>query len=137
MKRQNQKKPQTEPLSYTIHPQAVYTARLLDFKNLPEPKNADDNDGNSLRINRKKQNLTNVTRIGKDGREYPIFEDEYTLKIPEKTEEEVKNRWCCPNNANEINPHSHTSNNKINNAYLLDQITRSNEKINLSKRKKK
>ena len=27
-------------LSYTTHPQAVYTSRLLDFKNLPEPKNA-------------------------------------------------------------------------------------------------
>ncbi|EXX74727.1 Cdc15p [Rhizophagus irregularis DAOM 197198w] len=26
------------------HPQAVYTSRLLDFKNLPEPKNANNND---------------------------------------------------------------------------------------------
>ena len=31
-------------LSYTTHAQAVYTSRLLDFKNLPEPKNADDNE---------------------------------------------------------------------------------------------
>ncbi|GBC10585.1 hypothetical protein RclHR1_09750002 [Rhizophagus clarus] len=31
-------------LSYVTHPQAVYTSRLLDFKNLPEPKNADNND---------------------------------------------------------------------------------------------
>ena len=31
-------------LSYTTHAQAVYTSRLLDFKNLPEPKNADNND---------------------------------------------------------------------------------------------
>ena len=31
-------------LSYTTHVQAVYTSRLLDFKNLPEPKNADDNE---------------------------------------------------------------------------------------------
>jgi serine/threonine protein kinase len=31
-------------LSYMTHPQAVYTSRLLDFKNLPEPKNADNND---------------------------------------------------------------------------------------------
>ncbi|POG78622.1 kinase-like domain-containing protein [Rhizophagus irregularis DAOM 181602=DAOM 197198] len=31
-------------LLYTTHPQAVYTSRLLDFKNLPEPKNADNND---------------------------------------------------------------------------------------------
>ncbi|RGB26939.1 kinase-like domain-containing protein [Rhizophagus diaphanus] len=32
----------TGVLSYKIHPQAVYTSRLLDFKNLPEPKNAAD-----------------------------------------------------------------------------------------------
>ncbi|RGB27367.1 kinase-like domain-containing protein [Rhizophagus diaphanus] len=38
-------------LSYTTNPQAVYTSRLLDFKNLPEPKNAIDNedDDNSFR----------------------------------------------------------------------------------------
>ncbi|POG73113.1 kinase-like domain-containing protein [Rhizophagus irregularis DAOM 181602=DAOM 197198] len=30
-------------LSYTTNPQAVYMSRLLDFKNLPEPKNAIDN----------------------------------------------------------------------------------------------
>jgi serine/threonine protein kinase len=37
-------------LSYTTNPQAVYTSRLLDFKNLPEPKNAVDNmdDDNSF-----------------------------------------------------------------------------------------
>ncbi|RGB39521.1 kinase-like domain-containing protein [Rhizophagus diaphanus] len=34
----------TSTLSYMTHPQAVYTSRLLDFKNLPEPKNADKND---------------------------------------------------------------------------------------------
>src|SRR5581483_736244 len=34
----------TGVLSYTTHPQAVYTSRLLNFKNLPEPKNADDDD---------------------------------------------------------------------------------------------
>ncbi|GBC54490.2 uncharacterized protein OCT59_004595 [Rhizophagus irregularis] len=42
------------PISYTSHPKAVYTNRFLDFKNLPEPKNADNNDGieysDSLRI---------------------------------------------------------------------------------------
>ena len=27
--------------TYTTHPQAIYTSRLLNFKNLPEPKNAD------------------------------------------------------------------------------------------------
>ena len=32
----------TGVLSYTTHAQAVYTSRLLNFKNLPEPKNADD-----------------------------------------------------------------------------------------------
>ncbi|GET02601.1 kinase-like domain-containing protein [Rhizophagus clarus] len=35
----------TDALLYTTHPQAVYTSRLLDFKNLPEPKNTDNNDG--------------------------------------------------------------------------------------------
>ena len=34
----------TSVLTYTTHAQAVYTSRLLDFKNLPEPKNADDNE---------------------------------------------------------------------------------------------
>jgi hypothetical protein len=33
----------TSTLSYVTHPQAVYTSRLLNFKNLPEPKNADNN----------------------------------------------------------------------------------------------
>ncbi|UZO23630.1 uncharacterized protein OCT59_015962 [Rhizophagus irregularis] len=38
-------------LSYTTNPQAVYTSRLLNFKNLPEPKNSIDNkdDDNSIR----------------------------------------------------------------------------------------
>ena len=31
-------------LTYTTHPQAIYTSRLLNFKNLPEPKNADDDE---------------------------------------------------------------------------------------------
>jgi len=29
-------------LSYTKHPRAVYTSRLLDFENLPKPRNNDD-----------------------------------------------------------------------------------------------
>ncbi len=29
-------------LTYTTHSQAIYTSRLLNFKNLPEPKNADN-----------------------------------------------------------------------------------------------
>jgi serine/threonine protein kinase len=33
----------TSTLSYVTHSQAVYTSRLIDFKNLPEPKNADNN----------------------------------------------------------------------------------------------
>ena len=33
-------------LTYITHPQAIYTSRLLNFMNLPEPKNADD--GGSL-----------------------------------------------------------------------------------------
>ncbi|GES84741.1 kinase-like domain-containing protein [Rhizophagus clarus] len=28
--------------SYVTHPQAVYTSRILDFKNLPEPSNDND-----------------------------------------------------------------------------------------------
>jgi serine/threonine protein kinase len=31
-------------LSYTINSQAIYTSRILDFKNLPEPKNDIDNE---------------------------------------------------------------------------------------------
>ncbi|POG81951.1 uncharacterized protein OCT59_009488 [Rhizophagus irregularis] len=38
----------TGALSYTTHPQAVYTSRLLDFNNLPEPKNADNDETESL-----------------------------------------------------------------------------------------
>ena len=34
----------TGTLSYTTHPQAIYTSRHLDFKNLPEPKNNDNDD---------------------------------------------------------------------------------------------
>ncbi|RIA86158.1 kinase-like domain-containing protein [Glomus cerebriforme] len=30
-------------LSYETHSEAIYTSRLLNFKNLPEPKNSDDN----------------------------------------------------------------------------------------------
>ncbi|RGB28690.1 kinase-like domain-containing protein [Rhizophagus diaphanus] len=40
----------TGTISYMIHPQAVYTSRLLDFKNLPEPKNADNNNNDLLGI---------------------------------------------------------------------------------------
>jgi serine/threonine protein kinase len=36
----------TSTLSYMTHPQAVYTSKLLDFKNLPEPKNGDNDDLN-------------------------------------------------------------------------------------------
>ena len=28
------------PTSYTTHSQAIYTSRLLDYKNLPEPQNS-------------------------------------------------------------------------------------------------
>ena len=39
-------------LTYTTHPQAIYTSRLLNFKNLPEPKNADaDYSGNYYNLN--------------------------------------------------------------------------------------
>ena len=29
-------------LSYETHSEAIYTSRLLNFNNLPEPKNSDD-----------------------------------------------------------------------------------------------
>jgi serine/threonine protein kinase len=29
-------------ISYNTHPQAIYTSRMLNFNNLPEPKNSDD-----------------------------------------------------------------------------------------------
>ncbi|POG78676.1 hypothetical protein GLOIN_2v1536430, partial [Rhizophagus irregularis DAOM 181602=DAOM 197198] len=35
----------TNTLSYTSHSQAIYTSRLLDYKNLPEPKNVDNSNG--------------------------------------------------------------------------------------------
>ncbi|CAB4404750.1 unnamed protein product [Rhizophagus irregularis] len=34
----------TSNLLYTTHSQAFYTSRLLNFKNLPEPKNANSKD---------------------------------------------------------------------------------------------
>ncbi|RGB22906.1 hypothetical protein C1646_729630, partial [Rhizophagus diaphanus] len=34
----------TGTITYMTHPQAVYTSRLLDLKNLPEQKNANNND---------------------------------------------------------------------------------------------
>ncbi|RIA89043.1 hypothetical protein C1645_825406 [Glomus cerebriforme] len=37
-------------LTYTTHHQAIYTSRLLNFNNLPEPKNADDEEGYSKSI---------------------------------------------------------------------------------------
>ena len=45
----NEKQPPTftkssTELTYTTHPQAIYTSRLLNFNNLPEPKNADNNE---------------------------------------------------------------------------------------------
>ena len=39
--------PSIDILSYTTHHQAIYTSRLLNYKNLPEPKNADSNDNSS------------------------------------------------------------------------------------------
>jgi serine/threonine protein kinase len=32
----------TSSLSYETHPEAIYTSRLLDYNNLPEPKNSND-----------------------------------------------------------------------------------------------
>jgi len=36
------KSPINTEFTYTTHPQAIYTSRLLNFNNLPEPKNADN-----------------------------------------------------------------------------------------------
>ena len=36
------KSPINTEFTYTTHPQAIYTSRLLNFDNLPEPKNADN-----------------------------------------------------------------------------------------------
>ena len=56
----NKKQPTSTNLSdteftYVTHPQAIYTSRLLNFKNLPEPKNADDGEshyfGNYYHLN--------------------------------------------------------------------------------------
>ncbi|RGB27723.1 hypothetical protein C1646_768730 [Rhizophagus diaphanus] len=55
----------TSILSYMTHPQAIYTSRLLDFKNLPEPKNANDDDlkySDSLRVD-----FTKLDINSKDG----------------------------------------------------------------------
>ncbi|CAB4403140.1 unnamed protein product [Rhizophagus irregularis] len=52
--------------SYTTNPQAVYTSRLLNFNNLPEPKNADNDDleySDSL-----KMDFTKLDINSKDGR---------------------------------------------------------------------
>ena len=34
--------PTSLALSYETHSEAIYTSRLLNFNNLPEPKNSDD-----------------------------------------------------------------------------------------------
>jgi len=45
-------------LSYTTHPQAIYTSRLLDFKNLPNPKNDDSDEySESIKIDFTKLNI--------------------------------------------------------------------------------
>ncbi|RHZ45958.1 hypothetical protein Glove_641g8 [Diversispora epigaea] len=44
----------TTPLNYQTHPQAIYTSRLLDFSNLPKPKNEEN-------FERKLEELTEFT----------------------------------------------------------------------------
>ncbi|RIA81028.1 hypothetical protein C1645_837658, partial [Glomus cerebriforme] len=46
-------------LTYTTHSQAIYTSRLLNFNNLPEPKNADSEEeySNSTIIDFTKLNI--------------------------------------------------------------------------------
>ena len=40
----------TSILTYNTHSHAIYTSRLLDFKNLPEPTNAEEYSGNQKSI---------------------------------------------------------------------------------------
>ncbi|UZO13002.1 uncharacterized protein OCT59_004508 [Rhizophagus irregularis] len=55
----------TSTLSYIAHTQAVYISKLLDFKNLPEPKNADNDNleySDSVRIDFTKLNITSNSK---------------------------------------------------------------------------
>ncbi|CAB4420263.1 unnamed protein product [Rhizophagus irregularis] len=57
--------PSTSTLSYMTHTQAVYISKLLDFKNLPEPKNADNDNleySDSVKIDFTKLNITNNSK---------------------------------------------------------------------------
>ncbi|PKK60809.1 kinase-like protein [Rhizophagus irregularis] len=64
-------------LSYETHSEAIYTSRLLNFNNLPEPKNSDDyykqtdniisrEFSESLQIDISQLNINNINENGKD-----------------------------------------------------------------------
>ncbi|CAG8673755.1 13209_t:CDS:2 [Ambispora gerdemannii] len=59
------------------HPQAIYTSRLLDFKNLPQPQN-------SKEINEQFYNLNDSTEFDIDIGELNISEKQYEQKKKEK-----------------------------------------------------
>ncbi|UZO14368.1 uncharacterized protein OCT59_005827 [Rhizophagus irregularis] len=59
-------------ISYVTHPQAVYTSKLLDFKNLPEPKNADDND-NLLGIEYSDSLIMDFTKLNINSKDEASF----------------------------------------------------------------
>ncbi|RHZ56978.1 hypothetical protein Glove_395g19 [Diversispora epigaea] len=55
----------TTPLNYQTHPQAFYTSRLLNYSNLPQPKNEEN-------FERKLEELTKSMFDSSTGIEYPI-----------------------------------------------------------------
>jgi hypothetical protein len=85
---------QNNILSSENHSGAIYTSRLLDFKNLPKPKNADEN---SKKIDKKSSNDNNdrknqnLTKIDDQDRELPNW-DEKDLIIPEPKMQKQKNK---------------------------------------------
>ncbi|CAB4420267.1 unnamed protein product [Rhizophagus irregularis] len=59
----------TSIISYMAHPQAVYASKLLDFKNLPEPKNA-DNDDDLLGIEYSESTRVDFTKLDINSEDY-------------------------------------------------------------------
>ena len=66
-------------LNYVIHPSAIYTSRLLDFKNLPEPRN-------SKEINEKFYNTKQIVQLFQN----PAKQQEALELEIEKLEKEIK-----------------------------------------------
>lgn len=64
--------------SIETHPEAIYTSRLLNFKNLPEPKNADDD---TTKINKKLSNATKITNTSSKNAFVVEFKYQYFFYI--------------------------------------------------------